>query len=228
MKKILSYIRKVILLLKNIDNRPRCRMIDLAMDFCRHNTLSGNYFEFGVFEGKTFQYAYHSAQERDLKKIKFFALDSFEGFSKPEGHDDIGHVAQGGRFCSEDKFLNNLKKWGVNLRKVKTVKGFFSETLLGDGKINTLNKIQKSKVAIAYVDCDLYEPTIETLNFITEYLEDGSVLIFDNWFLFKGNPGRGERRAFYEWSKNNPNIIITPFHNFGWHGTSFIINMPIE
>lgn len=228
LKQVKAYWRKVVLLFKNRDNLPRCKMLDRTMDFVRHNDVKGDYFEFGVYAGTTFQYAYHAAKDRGLKNMNFHAFDSFEGFSKPKGHDDIGLVVEGTRSCSEKQFLDNVEHYRIPLSVVTTTKGWFSNTLEGNGINKTNKKLGSTKIAIAWLDADLYEPTILALNFITNRLQDGTVILFDNWFLFKGHPCRGERKALTEWQKNNPNIVLTPFYHFGWHGTSFIVNTPLE
>lgn len=219
-----AYFRKAILLFKNRENRPRCRMLDMAMDFVRHNDVQGDYFEFGVYAGATFQYACHAAHDRGMNKMKFHALDSFEGFSEPKGHDDIGLVTKGTRSCSEKQFLRNVKNAGVSLSLVTTTKGWFSDTLEGAGREDTDKKFGDKKIAAVWLDADLYEPTISALNYITPRLQDGTVMMFDNWFLFKGHPLRGERRAFDEWREVHPEFIFTQFYHFGWHGTSFIVS----
>lgn len=203
-------------------------MLDRAMDFVRHNGVKGDYFEFGVYAGATFQYAYHAARARGLQDMRFHALDSFEGFSEPKGHDDIGHVVKGGRFCSEPQFLENVRRSGVPLSKVTTTKGWFSETLAGTKAIETNERLGDAKIALVWLDADLYEPTLAALNFLTPRLQDGTVMMLDNWFLFKGHPGRGERKALAEWQKKNPKITLTHFYNFSWHGASFIVNVPLR
>lgn len=223
-RQLKSYCRKAILFFKNRDNRPRCRMLDTAMDFVRHNDVQGDYFEFGVYAGATFQYAYHAAYDRGLKNMKFHALDSFEGFSEPKGHDDIGLVTKGTRNCSEKQFLRNVRNAGVPLSSVTTTRGWFSDTLEGNGKTVTDKKFGDKKIAVVWLDADLYEPTIAALNYLTPRLQDGVVMMFDNWFLFKGHPLRGERRAFDEWKSLHPEFVFTSFYHFGWHGTSFIVN----
>lgn len=227
-KQLIFYWRKFWLVFRNRQNLYRAFMLERAMDFVRHNTVSGDYFEFGVYAGTTFQYAYHAAMDRGLKHMKFHALDSFEGFSEPKGPDDIGHVVQGARFCSEKQFLRNVKRSGVPLSKVTTTKGWFADTLEGEGRKKTDEKLGDAKIAAVWLDADLYEPTISALNFLTNRLQDGTVMMLDNWFLFKGHPGRGERRALSEWLTANPHITLTPFYNFSWHGTSFIVSLPLD
>lgn len=227
LKEIHLGLKKVGLLIKNRNNRPRCRMLDLAMDFVRHSKVDGDYFEFGVYRGITFQYAYHSAQLRERKAMHFFALDSFQGFADPKGNDTTGVIVKGTRDCSEEEFCNIVRSHGVDMRKVHTIPGWFEQTLTGQGKQETKEKIGNRKAAVVYLDADLYEPTVLALDFLVDYLTDGTLLLFDNWFLFRGHPERGERRAFEEWCKKHPELIITPFNNFGWHGASFIVNLKL-
>lgn len=221
-------LKKIALLFKNRNNRPRCRMLDLAMDLVQHSKVEGDYFEFGVYRGLTFQYAYHSAQLRQRTSMNFFAFDSFQGFSDPRGNDTTGVIVKGTRDCSEKEFCEVVRSHGVNMRRVHTIPGWFEETLIGEGKEKTREKVGTRKVAIAYLDADLYEPTVLALDFLEDYLTDGSLLIFDNWFLFRGHPHRGERRAFEEWCQKHPEFLITPFNKFGWHGESFIVNMRLD
>ncbi len=221
------FFNKSTLLLRNYDNVHRALMLERAMSFTIPNKVPGEYFEFGVFAGRTFQYAFHAAQNRGLRDMRFFAFDSFEGFSQPKGNDAIGIIEQGSRTCSESQFLSNIKRSGVDMSKVLTVKGWFSDTLEGDGRITTDQKLGEAPAAIVWMDADLYEPTLSALRYVEDRLQDGTVLIFDNWFLFKGHPQRGERRAVSEWLKTNARITLTPFYHFGWHGASFIVSLPV-
>ena len=228
MRQFTSYVKKAQLLFNNRDNLKRAAMLDVAMDFVRHNQVVGDYFEFGVYAGQTFQYAYHAAQIRGLHSMHFHALDSFEGFSTPKDQDDIGLVHEATRSCSEKQFLLNVKKAGVPQSKVTTTKGWFRDTLEGAAADKTNTALGTAKISIAWLDADLYEPSISALRFLNDRLQDGSVLIFDNWFLFKAHPERGERRAFSEWTAEHPELLVTQFHNMSWHGTSFIINLPLK
>jgi hypothetical protein len=37
------------------------------------------------------------------------------------------------------------------------------------------------------------------------------VLVFDDWFCFYGDPDRGERRAFKEFTEQNPNLVFQDY-----------------
>ena len=83
--------------------------------------------------------------------------------------------------------------------KIKLVKGWFNETLTE----KTKTELEIKSAAIVYIDCDYYESTVPCLEFVTDLLVDGSILIFDDWWIFKGRSDKGEQRAFNEWQEKH-------------------------
>jgi hypothetical protein len=61
------------------------------------------------------------------------------------------------------------------------------------------------------------------LEFISDLVETGSVLIFDEWLTFRGDPTLGEQRACAEWLARHPEITLQDWHFFGAYGKSFIV-----
>ena len=108
----------------------------------------------------------------------------------------------------------------MDLAKVKIVPGWFKDTLNAE----TRTKLFLKSAAVVWVDCDLYESTVPVLEFITDLVVDGTILVMDDWFFYKGRPDMGERKAFAEWLNINPNISFTEFHKYSWHGNSFILH----
>lgn len=225
-RRVLYFLDVALLWWKYRHNRGRAHMLNKALDFCRCNNVEGDYFEFGVFQGAMCEYAHKASRLRGRPNMQVFAFDSFEGFSEPQGADDIGILKKGGRTCSLEQFQTNMRMAGVEEKDITAIPGFFEETLQGPKKEDTIQKIGNRKAAIVYVDCDLYEPARDVLAFIRPYLVDGSIVVFDNWFLFKGSPFRGERKACAEWLTTHPDIVVSQFHKFGWHGESFIVSIP--
>lgn len=219
-----NIIERGLLFLKYRHNRERARVISRALDFVASAKVSGDYFEFGVFRGTTFKYAYHAARVRHVPGMHFLAFDSFEGISEPSSKDSTSSMRKGDRACSREEFEKLLKKENVPLNSVTIIPGFFEETLVGTRRGETGRLIGNRSAAIVYIDCDLYEPTYAALSFMTDRLADGAVIIFDDWFLLKGNPLYGEPRAFREWLNKHPEFEATHFYNFSWHGSSYIVN----
>ena len=80
------------------------------------------------------------------------------------------------------------------------------------------------KAAIAWVDCDLYSSCLQVLNFLTNYVQYGTLICFDDWFRYKGDPNAGEQRAFREWLAANPHLSAVELMRIGWEGNCFILH----
>jgi len=204
----------------------RRRAVEEVADYLMGAEIPGDYLEFGVYKGWTFSHAckffgYYPHH----KHMRFFALDSFEGLPEPQGFDAVnGYTAtfyEGQFACTEAEFIENLRQEGVDLDKVRTVKGWFSESLTDE----MAARYEIDKVAVAWIDCDLYESTVPILRFLTPRLVNGSVLIFDDWRCFQNLPMRGEQRAVNEWRAENPHIILHKLIDFGWHGIAFTVEL---
>jgi hypothetical protein len=58
---------------------------------------------------------------------------------------------------------------------------------------------------------------------VQDSLIDGAVIIFDDWFLYNGDPTKGEQRAFSEWRARNPDIGASEFMCSGF-SKAFVIH----
>lgn len=222
--------------------------IVLAANYICVEEIDGDYLEFGCFRGASFIEAYKTIlsaiddwsslkrislvytnedQAKEAyknvrkKQVRFFAFDSFEGLPEIEGIDK-GHskFTKGRYHCLLEEFKAILRRAGVNMDKVIIVPGFFDKTLNEE----TIKKYALKKAAIVMIDCDLYSSTRTALNFITNLIVEGTIIIFDDWFSFKANPNKGEQRACNEWLKENPQIKLIPYARFGLNQMSFIVN----
>ena len=54
------------------------------------------------------------------------------------------------------------------------------------------------------IDCDLKESTNYALNFIKPSLQEGTILIFDDFLDYKGSMEKGECGAFEDFKRENP------------------------
>jgi len=202
--------------------KNRWDVVDKLADYLVGTQIKGDYLEFGVFMGKTFSYAYRIMAPL-FPEMRFIALDSFEGLPQPKGIDAAENYTSGfyeGQFaCDLNTFEQNLRIAGVDLKRVDTIKGWFDQTLVPD------NQYSKSigKVAAAWIDCDLYESTIPVLDFLTDRLSVGSVLLFDDWRCYRNLADFGQQRACREWVEHNPQIQLNNFVDFGFHGQAFTV-----
>lgn len=202
--------------------KNRWDAVDKLADYLVGTEISGDYLEFGVFMGKTFSYTCR-LMERLFPQMQFVALDSFEGLPEPTGidvHDGYASGFYAGQFaCDVDQFSANLSASGVDMGRVHIVKGWFNETLKpGQEEAGAI-----TKVAAAWIDCDLYESTVPVLDYLTQRLSVGSVLLFDDWRCYRNLADFGQQRACREWLERNPSIRLNEFIDFGFHGKAFTV-----
>jgi hypothetical protein len=200
------------------------QMLNLAMQYVAFNRLPGDYLEFGCYEGNSFIAAYHFAQAQGLGTMRFFAFDSFRGLPEAQGVDvdsaDTAQYVEGDFACDSAAFQRHLRSSGVSLGKVQLIEGYYRDSL----HEGTRAELSLRSAAIVLVDCDLYEATRQVLDFVAPVLDHGSVLIFDDWYNFRGDPRRGEQLAFAEWLKSNRDFTASRYLACGWHGLSFLLH----
>ncbi len=202
--------------------------------------VEGDYLEFGVFSGDSFIRSFHELHEvyrkhmspsagrtsEEANKIKsiwsnmrFFAFDSFQGLPAVEGIDNQGRdFVEGTWSFEESEFKKKISKSGLPLEKVVAVPGWFEETCVE----TTIQKYEMRKAAIIHIDCDLYSSTKSVLKFVEPLLVDGTILIFDDWFCFRGNPNLGEQKAFAEWAGTLADWNFVEYQKEGPWRNSFI------
>ncbi|BBK31743.1 macrocin-O-methyltransferase TylF [Stella humosa] len=214
--------------------------------------LDGDYLEFGVFRGSSFIQAYFSAMQivagflggrwdaaggkddpTDMSKVwarqqweqmRFIAFDSFSGVPKPGKIDSILPIFREGAYAApRDEFLKELRKVGVDLDKVRIVEGFYEQSLTPEAAA----RLELKRIAVVHIDSDLYESAKQALAFCTPYFRDGTIVIFDDWFQFRGNPQLGEQRAFNEWRAAHPEWLVQDYLTEGSFRKAFILSQPV-
>lgn len=168
---------------------------DMAFQKVWNMQIDGDYLEFGVYRGNSFILAASLAEKYGMRKMRYFAFDSFEGLPEAEGK----KFNRGDYRCSEENFIRMIRKAGVSLHRVVSVKGWYSESLTSDTK----RKYELDRATVIHVDCDLYSSTKLVLAFVEDVIQVGTILIFDDWYAFSNETDRedfGEQKAFNEWT----------------------------
>lgn len=165
--------------------------------------VPGNIVECGVGRGKSLLVvaalnALYEKAEGGGRDI--WAFDSFSGFDEPSLQDNSwrkpckGEWARSpsGAYEYTPEFIGTvLGKAHVDLSGVHLVKGYLKDTL---------PLYQGGKIALLNIDCDLYEPYKNALDYLYDQVVPGGVIIFDD---FKIEPDANERfpgarKAVYE------------------------------
>jgi O-methyltransferase len=211
--------------------------IHTGASFVTWNQIEGDYLEFGVFQGESLIEAYraldgsrreHAAygfnspeyERWQASPPRFFAFDSFEGLPAGTAERQVDY-AQGAYSCSEAQFRANVARDGVDPSRVITVPGFYDQSLTPDVK----RRLKLERAALVMIDCDLYESTVPVLNFLTDLVGQGTILIFHDWFRFKGRPDCGEQRACREWLARNPHLELIEYWREGPQAVGFLVNL---
>lgn len=207
--------------------------------FAAWNQVEGDYLEFGVFRGDSLAAAFQALEkERSLAIAqagatqdpafqrwrqtppRYFAFDSFEGLPTGAGARQVDY-APGAYSASESLFRSNIAAQGVDLQRVISVPGFYDASLTPEVK----QKHSLRQAALVMIDCDLYESTVPVMNFLTDLVGQGTVLVFHDWFRFKGSPQQGEQRACREWLARNPHLELIEYWKEGPQAVAFLVNL---
>ncbi len=196
--------------------------------FIKRCGIEGDYLEFGVFRGETFRTSMIATKKIFNKNQpfsgRFLAFDSFEGLPKVASlHNEKNIFLEGEYSASVEVFFKTLGPLGKN-QKIEIIKGWFNKTL----NEKTLQDLKLTKAAFVNIDCDLYESTVDVLNFIYPIIRTGTVIYFDDWFCHKGAMDEGEALACYEWLSRHPDIKLVDYRNVGVYGKMFIVNRSIS
>lgn len=221
------------------------KLLKDAFKFVVNECVMGDYYEFGVFQGSMFINATRTfdsvVQRRQdvadtlgdgvaalsmraemAENMRFHAFDSFQGLPKLKDCDlgSADFVVNQFR-CTRDDFQKNIAKAGVSERRVSIHEGWFDQLALR----NYTEGLPKA--AVVWIDCDLYSSAAAVYQLITPLIQDGTVIIIDDWFSYKGSQFRGQQLAFYEWTKSgdiSDKYAFNQFNKEGWKRNSFIIN----
>lgn len=182
--------------------------------------LEGDYLEFGVFRGYTLWYAQQVMNRLGNRSMRFFGFDSFEGFPEVKGIDDYkGDYARGQFTVGLGRVQEMLSAHGIDWQRTVLVPGFFDKTLTEETK----RQHALRAAAVILFDCVLYESTRIAWPFVRGLLQDGSILVFDDWNAFDGRADRGERRAFGEFLEAHPEWRAESAFDYGAYGKAFTL-----
>lgn len=225
---MMSFIR--IKLQELIDERIRDALsmsaLDVAIDIVTGNQIEGDYLEFGVYTGKSFIRAYKRFKEKRrsynlANKMRYFAFDSFKGLPASNDVNKPTQYEKGAYLASQELFIKKLEEKGVDLSEVVIINKWYGE--LSD----QLKIKQHLKAAcVIYLDCDLYQSTRDALKFVSDLVQDGTIIVLDDYYRHRCSPNAGVRKAWKEFLDSNPNWQATMVHNF--RRVAFALNISSE
>jgi len=160
----------------------------------RDRNVQGDIVEFGIYQGWWINFLYRTTEDLGLNR-RIYGFDSFEGLSDPHPEHDQAFWKKGQYACSLEEVSKNVQ---AALRpRLKLIKGFFEKSL------RSPEAQVAEKFSYVRIDCDIYLPALDCLNYLGPRLADGAVLVFDDWPHLRGY---GEQRAFEEWLPTVPHL----------------------
>ncbi|SMF34667.1 hypothetical protein SAMN06295933_3027 [Desulfovibrio gilichinskyi] len=178
-----------------LDNVPvfadRLEQLRFSCGLASH---AGAFMEFGVFEGGAINHLANNFPSRS-----FTGFDSFTGLPKDWVRSNESIYPKG---------YFSLEKLPSVAKNVTLVSVFFRQSLQPWLEHNQV------EVSFVHIDCDLYSSAADVLLYITPYLRDAAIIVFDelcDWSDSGVYPNwpEGEWRALCEWS-NAESLIIEP------------------
>jgi O-methyltransferase len=193
-----------------------------AVQYVIEGTVAGDIAEFGCMTGRTANIlSAVMASFKTDKKIHLF--DSFEGLPKATHEVDTSsdHVKDGTWAPGTCKGISPeaLKKKCLNYLPAEQIliyEGWFSA--------NMTRIPAGTKFALVHVDCDLYQSTMDCLDYLFKQnmISQGAIILFDDWYCSHSSNAHGERKA---WSElvSKYGIEAENCGPYAWGGHKFIV-----
>lgn len=183
------------------DTTSKFYVINNIWNNIKLDSIEGDYIEFGIFKGKSLFHSFSVAKKNKITDSRiFWGLDSFEGFPV-ENH---SFYKSKNFKVSYEKVLKQLKKY----ENIKIEKGYFSEVLNKD------NVSEINKIAFAFVDCDIYESTLDVFNFLKKRMTNGGFIMIDDYTSIDNN-GNTISKGFLENFEIDKNVYVFGYYSNG-------------
>ncbi len=188
--------------------------------------VEGEYLEFGVFTGSSFCHSIRCFKKLSKLNPKvlnttFYGFDSFAGFGIL--NDEDKHP-----FYTDENFKTNIET--VNRRvqrisgkvKFKLISGFFSDSLKKGANYYGIEKAR-----IIFIDSDTYSSANEALKFCIPTIQEGTFIVLDDYFSYKGSKQKGVARAFSEFISQS-GITVRHVFTYGMGGAVYVVSEKIK
>jgi O-methyltransferase len=185
----------------------------------------GYYLEFGVLNGQslidsygilrgliTHLYGFDSfaglpnlsqEDQRSLRLTPSFSAGNFKSLARTTIHDYVVAATS-----------------GLSPERLTLVEGMYACTLPAFDKSAFDDK---GPCLVAHVDCDLYSSSREVFAFLDDVVTTGTWLLLDDFWLYRGSPRHGQRRAFEEWMATSKRIGASEYSSYGGFCRAYVL-----
>ena len=197
-----------------------------CLEYITYNEIQGDILEFGTFRGHTAR-VFATLMQKLSHQGTLYLYDSFEGLPvltsavDRDSYDVADRKVWGEGMMRPESGIHiriqEIVSKIIPAEQVKVIKGYFEDTF---------ESPESSKVSIVHVDCDLYASAKFVLDKLlsTDLLQDGCLLIFDDYNCNRANNNMGERLALVEAFKAQNRFSYSSYFSYGWAGHVFFVH----
>ena len=128
--------------------------------------VPGDTVECGVYRGASSSVICEENESSSFSK-KHHIFDSFEGLSEPDAQDG-NHWTQGDLFCGLAEVKRNLSQY----KNVNYYQGWIPDRF---------PEVSRERFSLVHIDVDLFQPTLDSLAFFYERMQQGGIIICDDY-----------------------------------------------
>ena len=189
----------------------RLRNIETLANKIFEDNIPGDFIVTGVWRGGACIFMNAIFEANNISDRKVFVCDSFEGLPPPDpkysaDNGDNHHTLHSFLAVSLEQVKTNFERYNLLNGRAVFAKGFFRDTMP-----ELVNEIDK--IALLRLDGDMYESTIDVLNYMYPKVSIGGYIIVDDWKL------PNCRAAIEDYTKANnftPNTIVIDGSSVYW------------
>jgi hypothetical protein len=213
-----------------IHNVGKSLALKMAFWHLAVDQIEGAYVEFGVASGNSMRSAELAEKKSGSKSLgvrriprELVGFDTFASFSTSSAS-DLHETWQGDNFSVP---ISRVKKRFRSAGKRISFHAVDCSKLSGSSnEYGPLGSYVKSeKIAIVLLDMDLGDPTEKALDWIRPKLQTGTVIIFDEFFAYRGDSTLGESGAWSRFLARNPDISGRVIKTYGDGGAMLQISI---
>ncbi|MBF0093586.1 MAG: class I SAM-dependent methyltransferase [Alphaproteobacteria bacterium] len=203
-----------------------------AWGYVHATFLIGDYYEFGVYRGTSLLNSWLSCGHfrRNLeagmglrfrregnvgafldRHPVFHAFDTFSGM--PDNDEGEANLVRGSYFGGKEDLVARAALVGLRPPDLRVVEGLFRDSA----------KTLSGPAAVVHIDCDLHASARDALDVIEPCLRQGTVVLFDDFNLFRADDLKGERRALKEFQERT-GVVFEPWFAYGPAAQSFLVH----
>jgi len=203
-----------------IHNVGKSLTLKMAFWHLAVDQVEGAYVEFGVASGNSMRSAELAERNSVSKSLgvqkisrELVGFDTFASFST-SSESDLHGTWQGENFSVPiSRVKKRFRRAGGRVRFYAVDCSKLSESSNVYGPIDSY--VKSEKIAIVLLDMDLGDPTEKALAWIKPKLQTGTIVIFDEFFAYRGDASLGEAGAWSRFLERNPEISSRTVKTYG-------------